>query len=55
MMGGANTISKADPFLLHRNGATAGQSLSRFKLSIGPMGGALRRVKRLLRPVADFS
>lgn len=58
MVAGTNTIGnigKCDPFLLHRSGATAGQSLARFKLSISPLGGVLRHVKRLWRASAQFS
>ena len=55
MVAGVNRIGTTDPFLLHRSGATAGQSLVRFKLSISPAGGVLRRVKRLWQAPAQFA
>jgi peptidoglycan/xylan/chitin deacetylase (PgdA/CDA1 family) len=55
MVSGTNAIGTSDPFLLHRSGAGAGQSITRFKLSISPVGRVLRRVKRLWRAPIEFS
>jgi hypothetical protein len=55
MVSGTNIIGASDPFLLHRSGASTGQSITRFKLSISPVGKVLRRVKGLWRSPVEFS
>ena len=47
MVAGLNVIGTTNPFLLHRTGAVAGESLNRFRIKIGPAGHIYRRVKAL--------
>jgi peptidoglycan/xylan/chitin deacetylase (PgdA/CDA1 family) len=47
MVAGLNVLGRTDPFLLHRTGAVAGESLGRFRFKIGPAGRIYRRIKAL--------
>jgi peptidoglycan/xylan/chitin deacetylase (PgdA/CDA1 family) len=49
MVAGLNTIGRTNPFLLHRVGMVAGESLRRFTMKISASGRLYRRLKALLR------
>lgn len=56
MVAGLNTIGKTDPYLLYRVGAVTGETLTRFRLKIGPLGPLYRRLKSLVtrKPLPRF-
>ncbi|MEO8288307.1 MAG: polysaccharide deacetylase family protein [Chloroflexota bacterium] len=49
MVAGLNVLGQTNPFLLHRIGAVAGESLDHFRLKISPAGRLYRRVKAIAR------
>jgi peptidoglycan/xylan/chitin deacetylase (PgdA/CDA1 family) len=56
MVAGLNVAGTTDPFIMHRYGSVAGESLPHFRLKLGPAGRIYRRVKALLtrKPLPAF-
>lgn len=52
MVSGHNVIGRTNPYLLHRIGMEAGESLRKFILKLTPAARVYREVKRLVSPTA---
>lgn len=52
MVSGHNVIGRTNPYLLHRIGMEAGESLRKFALKLTPAARVYRGVKRLISPTA---